>query len=347
MTAAKLAKTLNLSRTTVSLVLNGRAERYGLSRQTVDKVLSGARRLNYQPDPVARQLAGMRSNVIGILISGANVVDPRLLEQMEIRAAQRQFRFIVGHAIGDATRVREYLDDFRARRTDAVISIHHNRSITGGSVFEELKKMDQVLYFEKPSVQVRNPWYIDLDYFEMGRMATQHLIDAGRQRIGLIGLDEKMYPILRRRRAGYSQALTHAGLPHGRDLVWQVDEQRSRRWNEPPDDAEAAAIVEELVVRQKVDGIFAVNDLYVARLMTALRRVGRRAPDDVALVGADNMDIGTLVEPRITTVDVAIDALAEATIDLLFEMLDPAADGAQKSGRGIVVKPKLVIRESA
>ncbi|HEY1685922.1 MAG TPA: LacI family DNA-binding transcriptional regulator [Tepidisphaeraceae bacterium] len=347
MTAAKLAKTLNLSRTTVSLVLNGRAERYGLARETVDRVLSGARKLNYQPDPIARQLAGMRSNVVGLLISGAYVVDPRLLEKMEVYAAKKQLRFIICHAIGDVGRVREYLQDFRARRVDAVISIHHNRPISRGSVFEELKKLDKVVYFEKPSGQIRNSWHVDLDYFEMGRIAAQHLIDRGCRRIGLIGLDEKMYPILRRRREGYSQALREAALPHGRDLIWQIDQQRSLRWNEPPDEAEAVAIIEELVVRQKVDGIFAANDLYAARLMTALRRIGRRVPDDVAVIGADNMDISTLVEPRITTVDLAINELAEATIQLLFEMLDPTATGAQKSARGIVVKPKLVIRESA
>jgi DNA-binding LacI/PurR family transcriptional regulator len=351
MTAAKLAKALNLSRTTVSLVLNGRAEHYGLSRETVEKVLAGARELNYHPDPVARQLAGMRSNVIGILISGAYVVDPRLLEKMEVRAAERQLRFIVGHAIGDAAKVREYIQDFRARRTDAVISLHHNRPIAGGPVFDEFKKIDRVLYFERPTGAAgRNAWHVELDYYEMGRIAAQRLIDRGCRRIGLVGLEEAIYPVLRRRRFGFRDALRSAGLPHGRDLVWTVDERRSLRWNEPPGEAEAAAIVDELVVRQKVDGIFAVNDLYVARLLPALRRLGRRVPDDVALVGADNMDVGTLIEPQVTTIDVAIDALADAAIDLLFQMLG-APQGAParppSAGRGIVVKPQLIVRQSA
>ena len=153
MTAAKLAKALNLSRTTVSLVLNGRAERYGLSRETIEKVLSGVKRLNYQPDPVARQLAGMSSNVVGILVSSACVVDARLIERMEILAAERQVRFIVGHAIGDAAKVKEYLMDFRARRVDALVSFHHNHPGYEGAVLDELRQMERVLYYEKPAAR--------------------------------------------------------------------------------------------------------------------------------------------------------------------------------------------------
>jgi len=360
MTAAKLAKALNLSRTTVSLVLNGRAERYGLSPETVERVLEGARRLNYQPDPVARQLAGMRSNVVGILVNSSYVVDPRLLERMEVLAAERQLRFIIGHAIGSADKVREYLQDFRGRRVDAIVSFHHNRPVSGGGVLSELAQTENVLFYEKPGPQVRDPWYVDTDTYEFGRLQTQHLVDRGRRRIGLIGLTETLYPVLRQRREAYQDVLRAARLPHGRELVWQVDEKRSLRWIEPPSEAEAAAIVEELVVRQKADGIVAVNDLYVARLIQAIRRTGRRVPEDVALVGGDNMDISTLIDPPITTIDVQIEALAQATVNLLFEMLgrsgsdegraaggDTTDGAAASAGRGIIVKPQLVVRQSA
>jgi len=307
--------------------------------------------MKYRPDPVARQLAGMRSNVVGIIVNSAYVVDPRLLERMEVLAAERQLRFIIGHAIGNGEKVREYLEDFRGRRVEAIVSFHHNRPVSGNSVLDELQKMDRVLYYEKPGPQIRDAWFVDTDTYEFGRLQAQHLIDRGRRRIGMIGLTEKLYPILRQRRAGYQDALRHAGLDHGRELVWRVDEKRSLRWIEPPNEAEAAAVVDELVVRQKVDGIIAVNDLYVARLISALRKMGRKVPDDVALVGGDNMDISTLIEPAISTIDVQIEALARASIDLLFEMLGRSGaeqpPSHQGMGRGIVVKPKLIIRESA
>jgi len=385
MTAAELAKQLNLSRTTVSVVLNGRAERYGLAARTVDKVLNGARRYNYRPDPVARQLAGMRSNVVGILVNSA-VVDPRLIEKMEVLAAEKQLRFIVGHALDreDGTKIREYIEDFRSRRVDAIISFHHNNGAYRDLVLDELRKMDRVLYYEKPDVALTDPWFVEVDTYEVGRVPTQHLIDRGCKRVGLIGLDESLFPRLAPRRRGYRDALRDAGLPHGEELVWRVDEKRSLRWIEPPTESEVEAILEQLVVRQRVDGIVAVNDLYVARIMRSLKRMGLRVPQDVALVGGDNMDIGTLVEPEITTVDVQIDALAQAAVNQLFNMLnesvgadddfprtdgdDRASAGAETSSgaplrrrprrargadaatgkvvRGIVIRPKLIVRGS-
>ena len=359
MTAAKLAKELNVSRTTVSLVLNGRAERYGLSPETVKRVLEAARRFNYHPDPVARQLVGMRSNVVGILANSSKLVDPRLIEKIEVRAAEKQLRFIVGYATSDVSNIRRYLQDFRGRRVDAIISLSHNHpSYRGGLLGELQREKGRVLYYEKPIARIRDPWYVDLDYYEMGRLAAQHLIDRGRQRIGLIGLDELTFPVLHQRRRGFEETLRAAGLSPV--SVWEVDARRSLDWMEPPADRDAAEIVDELVVRQRCDGIFAVNDLYVARMTNVLRRLGRRVPDDVALVGADNMDISTLVEPQITTIDVQIDALADATVQLLFDMLhqpegsaaaakvtkagDAPAD--RDAGRGIVVKPKLVVRET-
>jgi LacI family transcriptional regulator, galactose operon repressor len=383
MTAAELAKQLNLSRTTVSVVLNGRAERYGLAQGTVDKVLNGARRYNYRPDPVARQLAGMRSNVVGILVNSA-VVDPRLIEKMEVRAAEKQLRFIVGHALDreDGTKIREYIEDFRSRRVDAIISFHHNNGAYRDVVLDELRKIDRVLYYERPDLALPDPWFVEVDTYEVGRIPTQHLIERGRKRIGLIALDESLFPGLAPRRRGYTDALRAASLPHGEELIWRVDQKRSLRWIEPPSEAEVEAVLKQLVVRGKADGIVTVNDLYVARIMRSLKRMGLRVPVDVALVGGDNMDIGTLVEPEITTVDVQIDALAEAAVNQLFNMLnEPTGEGAAGSGgddvtetppdttsrrgrgsrsprgaaaaaaaaesrHGIVVKPKLIVRQS-
>jgi DNA-binding LacI/PurR family transcriptional regulator len=367
MTAVELAKELNLSRTTVSVVLNGRAERYGLSPRTVERVLKAARRHNYRPDPVARQLMGMRSNVVGILADSSKLVDPRFIEMMELRAAEKHLRFFVGYAASDVERVREYLDDFRGRRVDAVISLSHNHPAYRGRVLDELLKMDRVLFYEKPDSRVRDPWYVEVDYYEMGRLAAQHLIDRGCRRIGLMGLDESFFEVLSQRRRGFQETLRKAGLDAGEELLWGVDPQRSLHWIEPPSEEDADRVIEEMVVRQKVDGLFAINDLYVARLMFALRKRGLRVPQDVALVGADNMDISTLVEPRITTIDVQIDVMAQVTVDALFEMLHstPGQDGSSdqkngngfdgspgkststRRGRGVSVKPRLVVRESA
>src|SRR5690606_5311354 len=99
-TAAMIAEELKLSRTTVSAVLSGRAERHRIADETVRRVLTAARRLNYRPNAAARQLAGQRSNSVGVLVTSELMIDLRLIAIMEVLASARGIRFIVGHAVG-------------------------------------------------------------------------------------------------------------------------------------------------------------------------------------------------------------------------------------------------------
>lgn len=343
MTATDLAKSLTLSRTTVSLVLNGRGQEFGISARTIERVVKGANLARYRPDPIARQLAGMRSNIVGVLVNTSCSSDPRLIERMEVLAFERQLRFIVGHAMGGSEQIREYIRDFRARRVDAVVSFHHNNSEFQDAIYAELSHVQRVLYYDRPDGDyVIAPLSVGPDYFQMGKIAAEHLIRRGCRKIGLIGLEESIYPILRRRREGFEQALADAG--RSPPEVWHVNGSRSIRWIEPHTDLEAAEIINELVIRRGVDGLFAINDLHAARLISVLRRLGRRVPDDVAIIGADNMDIGTLVDPQITTVDLQLDELTSSIMRLLFEMLSNESPTPTVS---ILVPPILIRRESA
>src|SRR5512146_2933778 len=99
-TAEEIATRLKLSPTTVSLVLNGRGRAHRIPDRTAERVLAAAKELHYRPNLVARQLAGKRSNSVGVLISTEAVADTRMIQAMEMRASERGIRFIVGHAVG-------------------------------------------------------------------------------------------------------------------------------------------------------------------------------------------------------------------------------------------------------
>jgi DNA-binding LacI/PurR family transcriptional regulator len=345
MTAAELAKSLKLSRTTVSLVLNSRGEDYGISPETIQRVREAARVSKYTANPVARQLAGKRSNAIGVLINTASLVDPRLIQKMEMLASQRQLRFIVGYAVGNEREIRTYVEDFRARGVDAIIALNHNHPASRNFIYDELSRAGRVLYFYKPqAAAAENAWFVEPDFHEVGRLATQHLVDRGRRRVALTCISEATYPIMRPRQTAYAEVLRASGMEYDPDLVWKLDEQTSSHWTDAIAESDAEAIVNELVVRRGADAIVSTSDLEAIRLVTALRQAGRRVPDDVAVVGTDNLGVASLVPPYITNIDLRLDALAEASVNLLFEMIE-AKSGA--AGRGIVVKPTLIARQSS
>ncbi|HOW71986.1 MAG TPA: LacI family DNA-binding transcriptional regulator [Phycisphaerae bacterium] len=347
-TSEQIASKLKLSPTTVSLVLNGRGQAHRISDRTARRVLATARRMNYRPNPIARQLAGKRSNAVGVLINTEAVVDVRIIQWMERRAADRGIRFIVGHAIGSRERVRDYLDDFRARGVDGVISVFHNHPDYAAFVQPALARFGNVVYYEKPGVlrrtQAERACYVEADFREVGRVGVRHLLERGRRRIGLV-MSNLVFPYAVQRHESYRESLAAAGLDYDERLVWVLGERTAAGWMDAftPDLAQAA--VDHLVLDQKVDGIVAVNDAYAARIMAALRHRGRRVPEDVAVVGCDNLDISTLVDPPLTTIDLRVEELARAMTSLLFELLDEGTVPADR--RAVVIPPQLVVRASS
>lgn len=345
-TAADLARRLRLSPATVSLVLNGKAEEQRIPPATAQRVREEAARLNYHPSAFARQLAGMRSNAVGVLVYTEAIADPRLIQKMEVRAAQRGIRFIVGHAVGTPGQVKEYLDDYRARGVDAIISIFHNHPDYRQTVLAELASFERVLYYEKPtgpeSLQSR-AWYVTPDYYAVGRLGVEHLLARGKRQVAIV-LNDLVFSYAQDRWQAYQDALADAGLEFDPRLSWIMDQQPGMRWTEPFTAERAAQVVEELVVRQGADGLVVVNDVYAARLIAALHRRGLRVPDDVAVIGCNDEEIGMITEPELTTIDLRLDALADEMTRALFDLLD--TDSTSPTPRAAIVQPDLIVRKS-
>jgi len=347
-TAATIAEQLELSRTTVSAVLSGRAERHRISESTVQRVMAAARKLNYRPNAAARQLAGKRSNAVGVLVTSELMIDLRLIELMEVLASRKGVRFMVGHAVGSPEQVKEYLADFQSRGVDAVISFFHSHLASRGLFVPELFQFRNLVFYEPPIGRDRQViegfCFVGPDFDEVGRLGVQHLIDRGRRRIGLM-LRESDLPYAAQRRHAFKQTLVSAGCPYGDELVWTMTDRTGRNWTEPLTPETAALAVDELVERQKVEGIVAVNDLYAACLITLLRKRGYRVPQDVAVIGCDNLEFGSFMDPAITTIDLQLADIAQGIVSILFDLLD----GRQipKDRQGVIVKPKLVVRDSA
>jgi DNA-binding LacI/PurR family transcriptional regulator len=346
-TVTQVADRLGLSPTTVSLVLNGRAEKYCIPQITIERVQRQATRMNYHPSAAARQLKGKQSNAVGVLISAAAFVDPRLIQQMEILAARRDMRFIVGHAVGTNKQVKSYLDDFRARGVDGIISIFHSHPDYASTVLPELAHFENVVYYERPDEGQagvsESPCYVQPDYYEVGRLGVQHLLERGRRRIALL-MNDLVFPYAKARHRAYEDTLEASDVKVDKQLVWVMDQQPGMHWSESFDEDRALRAADHLVAAGRADAIVAVNDFYAARLIAALRRRGRRVPDDVAILGCDNLDIGTLIEPQLTTIDLHTTELAQAVVRMFFELLDSGA--VPEDRRAAVIEPTLIIRGS-
>lgn len=293
-----VAKLANVSKTTVSRVLNQRGY---LSQKTIDKVHAAMAELNYRPNVIAQQLYKNQTNLIGILLpSVANPYFGELTLALERRLYQRGYKVLIGNSMNDPQKEADYLEQLLNKQVDGLIVGTHNQGI---SEYQNLNlpivSIDRVVNRDIP--------IIESDNYTGGRLATERLIDAGARRIVHINGPRQLASPASRRRDAYNDVMQEHGLT---PLTYEIDfniaeaakkDQLRLIFDEHPD----------------VDGIFASNDTDAALVMQLAAERGLQIPSDLKLIGYDGTQVVRELVPQLTTVIQPVDEIAATAVDVL------------------------------
>jgi DNA-binding LacI/PurR family transcriptional regulator len=324
------------------------AERAGVSVKTVSNVVNGYQHvthgtrsrvqraieeLNYRPDLAARKLRQGRSGVVALALPELDAPYFGELARRVVRQAEsRGWTVLIEQTDGEVEREQAVLDGLRGRLIDGLIL----SPIALGA--EELARrrdtVPLVLLGERVSDGPAD--HVSIDNVAAARVATEHLIGLGRSRIAAVGHQPRpQSQTARLRSRGYRDALAAAGLATSPDLVAEVD--RYRR----PDGA--AAVRRLLASGRAPDAVFCFNDLLALGALRALHEAGLRVPEDVAVVGWDDVEDGRFSTPTLTTIRPDKQQIAAIAVDLLAERL---GDGGADPPRSATARFELVVRES-
>lgn len=299
-----IANRANVSIATVSRVFNNHER---VSEGTRNRVLAVAKELGYQPHASAQSLARQKTNLVSAVVPMlTNYFFLEVLRGLQDRLAETGYDLIVY-----STRTMEGIDDQIDR------SLQRGRS-AGVLIFSTpitLSKARELKKTNRPIVLVDsfNSLFdsVSIDNEQGGRMATRLLLEKGCSRIGLIAADPDSEPS-RRRQLGYEQALLDAGLSYREDLVVHCVGEPDHGFNE---DAGDRAMTELLSRPDPPDAVFVVSDVQALGAIRAARRMGKRVPEDLLIVGFDDIQISryvgltTLRQPRYEMGRSAIDRL--------------------------------------
>lgn len=310
---------------TASKALNGHG---AMRAETRERVVKAAERLGFAPNTLAQALLGGRTFTVGLIASDhfSFYCVPVMLGAEEILGAEDISVFMCDTR-GEPAREDHYVSMLTARRVDGLIVAGHRSEprppVQPGQDVPVVYAMTQPLGGDEPAV---------LPDDEGGAAsAVEHLITTGRRRIAHITGPER-FLAARRRAAGFDAALTSAGLPWSG--VWYGD--WSERWGRD-------AVKQVLAEDHGTDAIFCGTDQIARGAADALQALGRRVPDDVALVGFGNWEV--LVgdaQPPLTSVDPCLEEVGRTAASQLL-----AAIGG-RPGRGVATVPaRLVVRESS
>jgi len=328
-TMQDVANEVGISAATVSHVIN--QSRY-VSEDLKRKVQAAIEELGYQPNGVARSLRAQKTSSIGLIIpNNANPFYAEVVRGVEKVAYQQGYSVILCNSDRDIEREVRYTELLLHRRVDGILFV-------GAWVGDQLEHLEKAVKRGLPIVAVdRNVAGLPIstimaDNEHGGKLATQYLLDQGHRRIACIGGSPQRTPNARRV-AGYFQALAGKGI--------RPDESVVKRANFTFEGGYAAAN-ELLTQNANISAIFASNDLMAIGTMRSALDQGLRVPDDVSIIGFDNIQVTEYTNPPLTTVDHAMVEMGEKAAEIL---LDLCNSGEIFVSHELIV-PKLVIRKS-
>ncbi|MCW2641295.1 MAG: putative LacI-family transcriptional regulator [Dactylosporangium sp.] len=302
--------------------------------ETRARVQRALEELRYRPNAAARNLRAGRSGLVGLVIP--EIASPYFgeLAALVVRAAEdHSWTVLVDQTDGDAERERRLLEGARGQVVDGLIVSPWALSPT------ELRRRPDgvplVLLGEQDADGLLD--HVAVDSVAAAAEATRHLISLGRTRIAAIGVQPHLANgTARQRLEGYRLALTEAGLPLDPELEVPVTALHR---------ADGAAAMRRLLDRgYHVDAVFCFSDqLALGALRVALQR-GCRVPDDVAIVGFDDVEDGRYATPSLTTISPDKAAIARQAVACLADRL--AREPYSGPPRRIVVAHRLLVRES-
>ncbi|NLY01924.1 MAG: LacI family transcriptional regulator [Rhodopirellula sp.] len=319
-------------------VLNGTGgSTVRVSEATRRRVIEIARRLHYRPNRIAQQLRGARSQMLGVIFDTWNLpVMSARLAAMEQEASRRQYRLMIGQVRRDPAGIQEYLDDFQGRGVEGIICLFDLMRGYDRQLRPLFRPGMRVVFYGKRILD--DAGCVRVDTGDGVRQAASHLLDRGRTRPALVMwnvADEKSAL----RRDGYRAEMTRRGLLVDRQLIWSAGSRSGTPSQKVLDRA-----IETLVVQRRADALIADDDVWAVRLIQRLKDRGYRVPDDVAVIGYDNLELATVIDPPLTTIDQDHQACVRAMLGLLLEMVE--AGGRLPERREITIQPKLIVRKS-
>lgn len=330
-TIKDIAKILGISVSTVSRALKDHPD---ISADTKREVQALARKLNYSPNVIALSLRNRKTFLIGVIIPEIiHHFFSCVISGVEQVANRNGYNVVIFQSNEQYEREVSICQTILNSRIDGVL-VSMAKTTRNGDHFRELQQAGiPLVFFDRICGDIDTDRVV-VDDFNGAYAAVQHLIAEGCRKIAHLSAPQAMQ-IAQKRQMGYIQAIKDAHLPIDESLIIQCDNQ-----------ADAMIVGEQLMRRaDKPDGIFAVNDLTAAGAMYAIKHMGYKVPEDVAICGFTDGLVSTLTDPTLTTVEQHGDKMGEIATDLLLRRINAGEDEPIPTATK-VIKTNLIVRAS-
>jgi DNA-binding LacI/PurR family transcriptional regulator len=334
-TSQHVAERAGVSRTTVSFVLNN-VEGAQISAETRQRVLQAAKDLGYVPDAAAQSLASGKSKTIGLVLArpskqiAADMYLTQVLDSLFSKLHKHGIRLML-EILDDQQSQQSYLELIRSKRIDGVIY--------SGPQFND-ETLEALLSIGFPTVLMGHlpdsPFCsVDIDNYQAARTAAEHLIDCGHTSIACITNASLSYTAAKDRLQGYRDVLESNHICYDKSLV------RCGAFT-----LESGYIQMKNMLESQSHlptAAFIASDVVAAGAVSAIHEKGLRIPEDIAIVGFDDVPLARYMTPPLSTVHIPIRSMAQ----LAFSMIMQLINRQPPDEKHIFLDTQLIIRKSS
>ncbi len=330
LTLEEIAALSGVSRSTVSRVINDHPNVNAIVRERVQQVVQET---GYQPNQAARTLAGRRSGFLGLFIpSSVKVIFddpyfPRLIQGISKACNDNDYTMVLFVLHSPEEEERLYPKLIRTQLVDGVVLAHTQ---VGDPLIPKLVA-DNVPFVVVGQPDVDSASYVDTDNLAGSYTAVAHLVRRGYKCIATIS-GPMTAASGQNRRQGYSKALYDRGISIDDSLVVEGDYTEESGYNGML-----------ALLPADPDAVFVASDTMALGAMRALRGAGKRVPEDIAIVGFDDLPSAAITEPPLTTVRQPIQRAGIQAVETLFDIIE----NGPHPPRRIIMPTELVIRETS
>ncbi|MGG4490254.1 LacI family DNA-binding transcriptional regulator [Metabacillus idriensis] len=321
-----VAEKANVSKATVSRVLRNPET---VKKDTREKVLAIIEQLNYQPNILARHFRRSETNTILVVVPNImNTVFSHILGGIEHAAGEKGYRVLLANTNKQVEKEYEYLDHLKQRQVDGMILL--SARMDKGVLGEVMRQYPVVLtadYLEGIAIPT-----VSIDNVSSARTATEHIIKLGHSRVAHI--TGPLHLLLSQDRLkGYRQALLQNDLAVDNILIQEGDFSYESGYNQ---------MTKLLALEHPPTAVFSANDEMATGVIKAAKDYGLSVPEDLAVVGFDNIKLSAIYDPGITTIAQPMFEMGKKSMELLLEQIN----GVEMTKRQYVLENELIIRES-
>jgi LacI family transcriptional regulator len=327
-----IANELNVSKTTISFILNGRAQEKRISNELVERVMKYVAEVGYKPNSLAKSLRTGKSNTIGLMVEDiSNPFFASIARLIEDRAYKNGYKIIYCSTDNDTSKTQDLIGMFRDRHVDGYIMAPPE------GIEEDIESLIKdgmpVVLFDRHLPGVKTD-FIEIDNLFSTYNATKHLIEQGFKNIAFVTFASHQTQMVDRVK-GYEDAVKGDGLKSTvKEIVFNQDEEQIM-----------VPLRDFFKENPNIDAIlFGTNHIGTCGLKV-MNELGKKAPTDIAVISFDDYDVFKLHSPPVTAIAQPVEAIADNVITVLLEKLNDRSPSAKP--QSIILKTDLKIRSSS